>query len=51
MALLSFYTVLYTWHYWLFLKQDVAAQNNDKYGSCLVQKITDEEINKRIRSC
>ena len=51
------------WHYYLFIqfcthdttdfffKQDIAAQNNDKYGSCLIQEITDKEINKRIRSC
>ena len=34
-----------------FLKQDIASQNNDKYGSCLIEEITDKEINKRIRSC
>ena len=46
MALLSFYTVLYTWHYRFFLKQDIAAQNNDKYGSCLIQEITDKKTSE-----
>jgi len=34
-----------------FFKQDIASQNNDKYGGFFIQEITDKEINKRIRSC